>query len=152
MYYAHKADMTGGVEPRMKDSVMFTPSGEQKQGERFAAYPVMRATNPCLVLDKTDARTTAPATITELNGTGGTVQFQTGHYWKKDTKATHTLSFSFDSMPPIYFTPKVGMKVRVGTRTVFSSVSMTGATLAHAGLHGAGLRSHQPWLHKGPGR
>ena len=126
MYYAHKADMTGGVEPRMKDSVMFTPSGEQKQGERFAAYPVMRATNPCLVLDKTDARTTAPATITELNGTGGTVQFQTGHYWKKDTKATHTLSFSFDSMPPIYFTPKVGMKVRVGTRTVFSSVSMTG--------------------------
>jgi hypothetical protein len=64
------------VEPRMKDSVMFTPSGEQKQGERFAAYPVMRATNPCLVLDKTDARATAPATITELNGTGGTVQFQ----------------------------------------------------------------------------
>ena len=127
IFKADKAGVQGQTPVQMKDSVSFIPTSTPIQSDHFASPQVMRATYPKLIRDKTDARATAPAIITELHETGGTLQITTGHYhWKKDIPSMHTLRFTFTGMQHLTFTPHLNMPVRVGTRTIFSRADMTG--------------------------
>ena len=127
VFKADKAGVQGQMPVQMKDSVSFIPTSTPIQSDHFASPQVMRATYPKLIRDKKDASATAPAIITELTDTGGTLQITTGHYhWKKDVPSMHTLRFTLTGMQHLTFTPRLNMPVRVGTRTIFSRADMTG--------------------------